>query len=219
MRSKVTMNNLLKRVATANALTFVVVASCAAAATAIQIDGAVTQAERFVPGVPPGTSWNMNLVYDDTRVVRVRQLPGYNATYHVPLVSGEYRIGGNSSPLDDLTLVVFDNSVAGGDEIDLYPGFHGLTQLTVGLFDSSGHTLTDLAFPKMSALTLASFTNQIVSFDEDSPLVGGTPGGSYNQATVTSFSATSVVPEPPGSSLAAIALLSLVIASRMARRS
>lgn len=191
------------------ALLAVFASSCWATPITVHMSGKVTQQERFLPGVPPGTPWTINITFDVLHVAKIREIPSYNATYYVNLLSGEYSLGAGTSPLDDLWIVVFDNSVGGGDEVDFSPGYQQMTQLVVGLNDTSGHAITSLAFPDISFLTLSAFDNRLAHFDEDSPLVSGRPGGSYRQATVDFLSVTNVVSEPSSLTLSLAALLSI----------
>lgn len=186
----------------------------------LSMGGASTQPEQFTPGVPLGTAWNISFSFDGASVVKVREIPGYNATFHFTPLSGAASLGGRNTAVDDIWLVTFDNSVGvGGDEIDIHFGKSGKAQLTVALLDMSGSAVNGAGFPQFSGLSLGQFQTRFVNFSTDGQLAAGPSGGSYRQGTVDSFAVSSAVPEPSGITLVGFGLTALVVGRRFQPKS
>lgn len=204
------LSSSLHQLAAGGLLVMSLLEPCAASLVRLDLQGVITQPQSFVPGAAPGTAWSMSVTFDESAVANVRQIPGYNSTYSVLLMSGLYRLGGSTSSLDHFWITIFDNSVGGGDELNFTGNFGGQDQLTVTLNDPSGRSLTGLGLPDFRSISLADIETRFVRFNEASPLVSGLVGGSYRQGSVDSLTATSI-PEPSSLALVAtgIALISV----------
>lgn len=206
-----------RRILQAAFAAFASVLACAAAMAApitISFSGAITQSATFIPGYAPGTSWSLSVSLDTDDIQFVSAIPGSNARYRTPLISGQYNIDGGSATVDELWFTVFNNLPGGADEIDFDVVGSGFSQLLVAMIDSSGNYWSGSGMPNLAAIDLSLFTDGFVRFDEDSPLISGINGGSYRHGTVTALTSRRAVPEP-----SVFALLILGLSGLMATRS